>query len=232
MTDTLSEERIPDYAYEQPLKPAFPPHFIGSSLRLLQRSQAAWSSYNFGHRQSHSFLTLLGAIEELGELAASMPLSDVEDYSHADPKFDHYHNWSVDKNDAIDYDQPINYLGTDVVRIVYLAEYLGKAAHAVLKRRQGIRSNEDHHENELMARDNLADIARNLDPGAIFYSDTGEDDGMRSESEAKDAVGDVVIYLMDLCTRRGWDFQRIVEQTCEQVFERDWVQYPENGRTA
>lgn len=42
------------------------------------------------------------------------------------------------------------------------------------------------------------------------------------EVKAMDAVGDIVIYLMDYCNMRGWDFQSIVEQVWEEVEERSW----------
>lgn len=46
------------------------------------------------------------------------------------------------------------------------------------------------------------------------------------EENAKDAVGDVVIYLSDYCTARGFDFQEIVEQTWAKVRQRDWKRNP------
>lgn len=47
---------------------------------------------------------------------------------------------------------------------------------------------------------------------------------------AKDAVGDVIIFLISYCTLRGFDIQDIIEQTWEEVKERDWVKSPETGR--
>jgi NTP pyrophosphatase (non-canonical NTP hydrolase) len=49
------------------------------------------------------------------------------------------------------------------------------------------------------------------------------------EEAAKDAVGDLVIYLADLCSRKGWSFQDIVEETWAQVKMRDWVQNKGTG---
>jgi len=48
--------------------------------------------------------------------------------------------------------------------------------------------------------------------------------GKREEHEAnmKDAVGDCVIFLMDLCNQMGWDFEEIVDTTWNQVKQRDW----------
>jgi NTP pyrophosphatase (non-canonical NTP hydrolase) len=43
------------------------------------------------------------------------------------------------------------------------------------------------------------------------------------EAKAKDAVGDIVIYLLDVCTRRGWSFGEIVAETWAEVRKRDWT---------
>jgi len=43
------------------------------------------------------------------------------------------------------------------------------------------------------------------------------------EAKAKDAVGDIVIYLLDVCTRRGWSFAEIVAETWAEVRKRDWT---------
>lgn len=48
--------------------------------------------------------------------------------------------------------------------------------------------------------------------------------GKREEHIAnmKDAVGDCVIFLMDLCNQMDWDFEEIVDTTWNQVKQRDW----------
>ncbi|HEY4388472.1 MAG TPA: hypothetical protein VGN34_28815 [Ktedonobacteraceae bacterium] len=58
--------------------------------------------------------------------------------------------------------------------------------------------------------------------------------GTHSEHElgAKDAVGDIVIYLMGLCEARGWDLQDILEDTVSSVLKRDWQKDPQAGVTA
>lgn len=42
----------------------------------------------------------------------------------------------------------------------------------------------------------------------------------------RDAVGDCVIFLMDLCNQMGWDFEEIVGQTWDHVKGRDWKKDP------
>lgn len=49
------------------------------------------------------------------------------------------------------------------------------------------------------------------------------------EREAQDAVGDIVIFLSDLCSSRGWDFQEIIETTWAKVKKRDWKADSQNG---
>lgn len=51
-------------------------------------------------------------------------------------------------------------------------------------------------------------------------------------ADAKDSVGDLVIFVAQLCNAKGWDFQRILEETWAKVKKRDWITYPENGLTS
>jgi NTP pyrophosphatase (non-canonical NTP hydrolase) len=45
----------------------------------------------------------------------------------------------------------------------------------------------------------------------------------------KDAVGDILIYLVDLCTKNGLDIQECIETTWNDVSKRDWIAHPGNG---
>lgn len=47
--------------------------------------------------------------------------------------------------------------------------------------------------------------------------------------EARDAVGDIMIYLADFCALMGFDMQEIIEDTWGQVQKRDWEKNPEDG---
>jgi NTP pyrophosphatase (non-canonical NTP hydrolase) len=51
------------------------------------------------------------------------------------------------------------------------------------------------------------------------------------KKEMQDAIGDVVIYLINLCAHFGWSFEEIVFKTWEQVKKRNWVANPEEGTT-
>jgi NTP pyrophosphatase (non-canonical NTP hydrolase) len=48
--------------------------------------------------------------------------------------------------------------------------------------------------------------------------------GTREEHEAlaKDAVADIIIFLADLCNRRGWSLQECVETAWAEVQKRVW----------
>ena len=61
--------------------------------------------------------------------------------------------------------------------------------------------------------------------------------GIRGSSEehsaaARDAVGDIIIYLADFCSRSGYDLQEIVEETWDQVKARDWTKKKGDGVTS
>lgn len=48
---------------------------------------------------------------------------------------------------------------------------------------------------------------------------------------AVDAVGDTVIALASYCNRAGIDMAEAVALTWAEVSQRDWVRFPNNGRT-
>lgn len=49
-------------------------------------------------------------------------------------------------------------------------------------------------------------------------------------AKGRDAVGDVVLYLADYCSQRGWLLEECVEAAWEEIRDRDWRRYPETGR--
>lgn len=49
------------------------------------------------------------------------------------------------------------------------------------------------------------------------------------EANAKDAVGDIVIYLMGYCSYNGWDLMEIIAKTCDHILQRDWNKNKETG---
>ncbi len=50
-------------------------------------------------------------------------------------------------------------------------------------------------------------------------------------AKARDAIGDIVIFLMDYCSANGWDLEEIVSEVWDTVKDRDWKRFPNNGKT-
>lgn len=44
--------------------------------------------------------------------------------------------------------------------------------------------------------------------------------------EAKDAIGDVVIYLADVCNQYGFSLHECIEDTWDKVKQRNWKSIP------
>ena len=70
--------------------------------------------------------------------------------------------------------------------------------------------------------------------GELSHSHLKREQGIRGTEEehieeARDAIGDIVIYLSDYCSRMGFDFQEIMEDTWNHVKQRDWQKNPEKG---
>ena len=53
----------------------------------------------------------------------------------------------------------------------------------------------------------------------------------KTDAEARDALGDVMIFLLHLAAMRGWSLQTIIEDTWKQVQKRDWIANPNTGRS-
>ena len=69
--------------------------------------------------------------------------------------------------------------------------------------------------------------------GELAHAQLKEEQGIRTNEnhieDAQDAVGDLLIFLMNYCSSRGWDVQEILERTWDSVKQRDWKKNPENG---
>lgn len=50
------------------------------------------------------------------------------------------------------------------------------------------------------------------------------------KDEAKDAVGDIFIYLMSYCNTNGLSLASAIMGAWGEVKDRDWVKFPENGK--
>lgn len=72
--------------------------------------------------------------------------------------------------------------------------------------------------------------------GELCHAHLKAEQGIRGtpeelEAKAKDAVGDILIYLADYCNLRGFDMQEIIEQTWLEVRKRDWKKNSKTGKT-
>jgi NTP pyrophosphatase (non-canonical NTP hydrolase) len=97
-----------------------------------------------------------------------------------------------------------NFPQTDEIQqMLGVVEEVGELAHFMLKEKQGIREAIDS---------NGAKVS--------------------TEAHQMDAVGDITIFLINLCVKRGWSFDRILADTWAEVSQRDFIKFPKNGRTA
>jgi len=62
--------------------------------------------------------------------------------------------------------------------------------------------------------------------GELAHSHLKEQQGIRTSEDhvakAKDAIGDIVIFLADYCNARVFNLALIIKETWEQVRKRDW----------
>lgn len=72
--------------------------------------------------------------------------------------------------------------------------------------------------------------------GELFHAHLKMEQNIRGDGgthalEAKDAIGDVLIYLAHYCNLRGFDMGQIARETMEHVEKRDWIACPHDGIT-
>jgi NTP pyrophosphatase (non-canonical NTP hydrolase) len=56
-------------------------------------------------------------------------------------------------------------------------------------------------------------------------------DAYKHEAESRDAIGDMLIYLMGYCSYREWSLAKILLDTWQDVKQRNWIANPEDGLT-
>jgi NTP pyrophosphatase (non-canonical NTP hydrolase) len=70
--------------------------------------------------------------------------------------------------------------------------------------------------------------------GELAHAHLKAEQGIRGTEEEhraakKDAVADVIIFLMDYCNIEGFDMQELLGDTWDEVKQRDWKSNPGNG---
>ncbi len=70
--------------------------------------------------------------------------------------------------------------------------------------------------------------------GELSHSHLKESHSIRTNedhpSKIKDAIGDIVIFLIAYCNARGINFEDVVQETWAIVKQRDWKKNKETGR--
>jgi len=71
----------------------------------------------------------------------------------------------------------------------------------------------------------LGEISHAILKGQQGIRGYSEDD----TAEIQDGVGDLMIFLINFCDLNGWDTLEILQNTWDEVKQRDWVAHPETG---
>ena len=72
--------------------------------------------------------------------------------------------------------------------------------------------------------------------GELAHAVLKQEQGIRGTPEehiadAKDAIGDLGIFLLNYCSARGWSLEDILLSTWREVSARDWIKFPGDGLT-
>ena len=51
------------------------------------------------------------------------------------------------------------------------------------------------------------------------------------DEEARDALGDILIFMIGYANSRGYSLEEILKETWNRVKQRDWIKFPLNGKT-
>ena len=69
--------------------------------------------------------------------------------------------------------------------------------------------------------------------GELSHAHLKLEQGIRTDEnhvlKAKDAVGDIIIYLLHYCNIHGWNLNEILQDTWASVRKRDWPKHPKTG---
>ena len=72
--------------------------------------------------------------------------------------------------------------------------------------------------------------------GELSHSVLKSLQGIRNDEyhieDAQDAVGDLMLYLADFCKTMGFSLEECANIAWEEVKDRDWKKFPNNGKTS
>ena len=91
----------------------------------------------------------------------------------------------------------------------------------------------EHNFPQQQGHDPLLGIVEEV--GELAHAHLKASQGIRGTSrelqaEARDAIGDIVIYLASYCNTNGYDLETCVARTWSMVKKRNWQKYPQDGR--
>jgi len=71
--------------------------------------------------------------------------------------------------------------------------------------------------------------------GELCHAHLKAEQGIRGSPEQhieakKDAIGDIIIYLMHYCTLSGFKLSECIDMAWAEVNTRNWVDFPKTGR--
>lgn len=70
--------------------------------------------------------------------------------------------------------------------------------------------------------------------GELAHAHLKAEQGIRGTKDeltekAKDAIGDVIVFLADYCSANEYDLQEIIEEVWGRVKKRDWKEHPNDA---
>lgn len=78
----------------------------------------------------------------------------------------------------------------------------------------------------------IVELCRTL--GKLYHAHIKKEQGIRKNEDhdknKKDAIADIMIYLIDYSNDHGYILYEILADVWAQVSSRDWVKFPKNGR--
>ena len=108
-----------------------------------------------------------------------------------------------------------------------LVEEVGELSQALQDLKQGTLPDSQEEQDFMKIVEKLGDLSHAL--LKLKQGIRGTPDEL--EDKARDAVGDILIYLMNFCSEKEWDMAAILQETWKEVSERDWILNNQTGRT-
>jgi len=184
----------------------------------------------------------LGDVIDLNAHVFSMTTRDIQ---HDIGKWARY-NFGVTENAHFEKEQ--------LAKMLVLIQLMGEAAHSLLKSTQGIRGNNTEHmrawndamqfigqvSTALMSDSEITQVLYQIPenfkvaPLLGVVEETGEMVtavmDMNRPADVEDAIGDLMVFLLNLCDVSGYDGDSALKGVWNKVRQRDWKKNKENGK--